>query len=392
MLILIQSNYTMHKYRYKIHDKIYDLTNFVEIHPGGTEMFNHLKPNTNITPMFYSYHKNPQNILKILPKYEVATNKDVIIKCDTNYIYDKYCELKLKVFSEIKDKNIPLHWSTKETSYNVCMFSIWIYLWGYCIYNGNNISNVFIVLLSLFTCSWGVLVFHETSHYTGFKNNKYNLLFSKYFPFTNMNNWKYRHNYLHHSFTNSIYDYDLQLEVSDYYRIINTNLNYIHRFQYIYMNFIWLLGGILFGESGYFSLLNSNKITVFLLFYFLGVNKMLLFYSIFGFNFLFIATLSHIQHECIQINTENKNDFLYNQVSSSINYKTNDIITRFICFGLDIQIEHHLFPNIPHSSLRLIQPIVREYCENNNIPYIQKFSIFTAIYSYIQYLYKMGQS
>lgn len=118
----------------------------------------------------------------------------------------------------------------------------------------------------------------------------------------------------------------------------------------------------------------------------------MLFYSVFRFIFLVIANLSHIQHECIQINTENKNDFLYNQVSSSLNYRTDDPITRFICFGLDIQTEHHLFPNIPHSSLRQIQHIVRGYCDKNNIPYIEKPSIFPTIYSYICYLYKMGNS
>ena len=59
------------KYKYKIHDKLYDLTDFVKIHPGGQDMFNNLKTNTNITPMLYSYHKNPKNILTtILPKYE----------------------------------------------------------------------------------------------------------------------------------------------------------------------------------------------------------------------------------------------------------------------------------------------------------------------------------
>jgi fatty acid desaturase len=113
-------------------------------------------------------------------------------------------------------------------------------------------------------------------------------------------------------------------------------------------------------------------------------------YGLSGLVFLSIAQLSHIQPECIQINRENKNDFLYNQVSSAINYRTDDPITRFISFGLDIQIEHHLFPNIPHSSLRKIQHVVRGYCDKNNIPYIEKSSVFRAIYSYICYLYTMG--
>ena len=124
--------------------------------------------------------------------------------------------------------------------------------------------------------------------------------------------------------------------------------------------------------------------------YYVGVYKIILWVSLVGFLFAFTAQLSHIQHECIQLNNDKKNDFLYNQISSSMNYKTDNPIIRFICFSLDIQIEHHLFPNIPHSSLRQIQHIVRGYCEKNDIPYIEKPSIFSTIYSYICYLYKMG--
>jgi fatty acid desaturase len=109
-----------------------------------------------------------------------------------------------------------------------------------------------------------------------------------------------------------------------------------------------------------------------------------------SFIFIFIAQLSHIQHECIQINTEKKNDFLYNQVSSAINYRTDNVLIRMACFGLDIQIEHHLFPNIPHSSLRQIQHVVKAYCEKNNVPYIEHPSIFPAIVNYVKYMYKMG--
>ena len=156
------------------------------------------------------------------------------------------------------------------------------------------------------------------------------------------------------------------------------------------MFFYFYIGGILSQTHMYFSIKNSNKLFLIITFYYLGLTKILCFYGFFGLTFGLISQLSHIQHECIQINTENKNDFLYNQVSSSMNYRTDDPITRFLCFGLDIQIEHHLFPNIPHSSLRQIQHIVRGYCEKNDIPYIEKLSIFPTIYSYICYLYKMG--
>lgn len=99
------------RHRYKIHNKLYDLTEFVKIHPGGQDMFNNLKPDTNITPMIYTYHKNLKNILLILPKYEVPIIDDIIIKYDTNYTYKNYSELKRLVYDEIHEKKIPCYWS-----------------------------------------------------------------------------------------------------------------------------------------------------------------------------------------------------------------------------------------------------------------------------------------
>ena len=128
-----------------------------------------------------------------------------------------------------------------------------------------------------------------------------------------------------------------------------------------------------------------------IIFYLLGIWNSILLYSFTGFIFLSVAQLSHIQYECIEINKENKNYSLYNQVSSTVNYKTDSPLIRFISFGLDIQIEHHLFPNIPHSSLRKIKPIVKSYCLENNIPYVDRKNIFVPLLSYINFLYFLGK-
>jgi len=382
------------RHRYKIHDNLYDLTDFVKIHPGGQDMFNNLKPDTNITPMIYSYHKNPKKILAMLPKYEIPftdeKNDFIKIEYDTNYTYDNYCELKKLVYDEIHEKKIPLYWTNTEILYHMFMLSMYLGMWGYCFYYAENLSYWWMILLGVFTTGWGILVFHELSHYIGFKNQNINNILSYITPFFNEKLWKYEHNYLHHSFTDSDYDYDLLTDNSYYVRYTNTPLHFHHKFQFIYMFLIFMLGSLLFKPHIHNSIYKSNKLFVLIIFYYFGLNKLMLFYMVFNFHFITIAQLSHIHHECIQINTENKNDFLYNQVSSSINYKTDNIITRFICLGLDIQIEHHLFPNIPHSSLRKIQHIVREYCDKNNIPYIEKQSVFSAFYSYITYIYNMG--
>ena len=169
-------------------------------------------------------------------------------------------------------------------------------------------------------------------------------------------------------------------------------LYFNHKFQYIYIIIICAIYGnyLVFLQN----IRNKNFIPLSIglaLIYKFGFLKILVFFGCTGFGFTFLASLSHINNNCIQPNNDKKNDFLYNQVSSSMNYRTDDFITRFICLGLDIQIEHHIFPNIPHSSLRKIQNIVYDYCTKNDIPYIEKPNIIYTIYLYYSYLYKMGR-
>ena len=39
--------------------------------------------------------------------------------------------------------------------------------------------------------------------------------------------------------------------------------------------------------------------------------------------------------------------------------------------GLNYQIEHHLFPSMPRPSLRRLQPLVREFCAERGVPYVE---------------------
>ena len=371
------------RYRYKIHDKLYDLTDFVKVHPGGIDMFTHLKPYSNITPMIYTYHQNPNNIITSLPGYEIPLTDDIEVHYDNEYTYDKYCDLKKIVYEEIREKHIPVHWSNREIAYNSLMMALYLGMWGCCFWNA---SNLLMVILGVFTTGWSILVFHEVSHYAGFKNQTYNLLFSRLYPFVNINYWKLNHNFLHHSFTNTEYDHDT--DITNVRVLHSQPMKYHHRYQYIYIWIFNMFACIFSRKRTFFNI--SNTHTYFLLL-FLSICKLrhvFIFYITFGFLWMSTVLLPHYQDDII---TENKTDFLYNQVANTVNYKTDNPIIRFIVYGVDIHIEHHLFPNIPHSSLRRIKHIVREYCNANNIPYIEKPSVFSAVYSYGCYLYKMGR-
>jgi fatty acid desaturase len=61
-------------------------------------------------------------------------------------------------------------------------------------------------------------------------------------------------------------------------------------------------------------------------------------------------------------------DFLRRQVLMSRNVKGGRVAS-FAMGGLNYQIEHHLFPNMPRPSLRKVRPIVRQFCSDASISY-----------------------
>ena len=65
-----------------------------------------------------------------------------------------------------------------------------------------------------------------------------------------------------------------------------------------------------------------------------------------------------------------KIDYLRRQVITSRNVR-GGWLTDFLLGGLNYQIEHHLFPNLPRANLRAVQRIVRAHCAERAITYTE---------------------
>ena len=63
-------------------------------------------------------------------------------------------------------------------------------------------------------------------------------------------------------------------------------------------------------------------------------------------------------------------DYLRRQVLTSRNVRGGPV-TDFALGGLNYQIEHHLFPNMPRAALRHAQPIVRAHCRRLGVDYCE---------------------
>ncbi|GAA4258904.1 fatty acid desaturase family protein [Dactylosporangium darangshiense] len=81
-------------------------------------------------------------------------------------------------------------------------------------------------------------------------------------------------------------------------------------------------------------------------------------------------------------------DFLRKQVLTSRNVR-GGVWLDVVLGGLNYQIEHHLFPNMPTPNLRRAQPIVERYCAEIGVPY--QSETFVASYAQaLRHLHEAG--
>jgi fatty acid desaturase len=81
-------------------------------------------------------------------------------------------------------------------------------------------------------------------------------------------------------------------------------------------------------------------------------------------------------------------DFLRRQVLTSRNVR-GGLLTDFALGGLNYQIEHHLFPNMPRAALRHAQPLVRAHCAALGLPYCET-SLVASYRAALAHLHDMG--
>jgi fatty acid desaturase len=81
-------------------------------------------------------------------------------------------------------------------------------------------------------------------------------------------------------------------------------------------------------------------------------------------------------------------DFLRRQVLTSRNVRGGRLID-VLLGGLNYQIEHHLFPNMPTPNLRRAQPIVRAYCARMDISYAES-GLVSSYAQALRHLHRAG--
>ncbi len=239
--------------------------------------------------------------------------------------------------------------------------------------------------------------------------------------------WNNKHNIIHHTYTN-IAGVDDDIEIKPMLRMCPSQKKYfIHRFQHIYVWFLYTLLLIIWvfatDYTKYFKRkvgsVSIKKMSTFehiafwiakagyafmmivLPIYLLGFVPWLLGFLIIamsaGFVLSIVFQLAHTVEETsfpVPDADFNKieNDWAIHQVETTANFATKNKLISWLVGGLNFQIEHHLFPKVSHIHYPAISKIIKQTCMEYGIKYNEFPKMRQAIVSHASHLKKMGRA
>lgn len=183
---------------WRVHNKIYDLTNFVSSHPGGAEWLEITK-GVDITEQFETHHitgKAEQLLIKYyvkeaaLPRnYNLTFNENGFYKTLKRRVADKYEDLNkkpMKTSKIISDLMLGLVFTSAVLAVKD--------------------KNSFLAVLSGLFLWWMLVIAHNFFHQ---KNNWRMFCFN--LTLLNYREWRISHAMSHHLYTNSYYDLEITM-------------------------------------------------------------------------------------------------------------------------------------------------------------------------------------
>ena len=412
----------------------YDLSSFLNSHPGGKQILETSRGEHDITPIFESYHQfsDLKNIKIILNKYLVE--KNVYKSKYTFHDNGLYKVLSEKIKNYFIEKNIhnffiekngetlfknkyikPYIKANNELFFDIISFSS-ITLICYYYSFVSNVLNFYIQLITTsicgYLCACGLFILmHDASHYAIFKDSSKNIL-SSYTWNTiclwNNKLWEKHHVIKHHAYTGDVnHDPDLHhFSVFFNKRPEINNIPLLYPFMHVIVFPIMHIG-----QSLCYCIFHFNKdaglwkisypgncnhwYDIFLylpflyIFFYKSLIQSILFIVALNFGYSFCIIGDHDTIETYYNEKKDATDWGEIQVRNSGNFMNNTWCNWFsrLHGGINYQIEHHLFPNICHIYYPEIAPIVIETCKEFNIPYVHHDTLYSVYKSWVKLFY-----
>lgn len=456
-----------------IRNKIYDVTEFAKVHPGGEHMMT-LAFGRDATVMFEAYHIRDEMAkmrLKMIPVVEGVTIEELAAQTDFNLILpptnpvvpnategdgvaadgkslqavdtfplpgdsEMYKVLRSRIREEVlkpRGKTYGRGRCVRDTACVLLSFvaaSYWYITapsWYSAIVAG--LCATWIGLAVQHTSNHGALCeWPRMSFWLGMTDD---LIGGSSLV------WRYHHNVSHHLYTN---DVGLDMDVFSSFPFVRLDPRQErkswHRFQFIYawvlffffyfsiqiqevgvmldgpsINGVKFIGASAF-EIAMFWILKGAHFTLFLgLPLFLHGDPMIVLYFILfvgvggftlGLTFLVSHNLEQVKPEMEQTGNEQKgiavgaadvnnvcSDWCKWQIETSASW--GGAVGSFFTGGLNLQIEHHLFPGIAHNCYPEIAVIIKEECQKRGVRYIGFDTLPGIAMELVRFLYVMGK-
>lgn len=388
--------------------KVYDITPWLEKHPGGKVVLL-LTAGRDCTDLFESYHPftdKPRKMLDSLYIGEVKTTEFPQYKPDTGF----YAELRARVGAHFaatktdpKDP-VPGLWrlafilSVALSSWylSVCATSFWV-------------KFPVAILFGVFQALPLLHTMHDCSH-TAFSHSEqwwsfFGRLTMDWLAGASLTSWHNQHIIGHHVYTNVVgADPDLPMVLEGDVRRVSRVQKWAahYRFQHIYLFVLYGVLGIKFRIQDLTETMwkqTSGPLRVNLpaeeprrqliskTFWFLWrivlplaiwrvsfwpfVCYFLLSEFTTGYYLAFNFQVSHVSPSVAfpEIQSGFYDEWAVAQVKTTVDYAHGSPIAAFLCGALNYQTVHHLFPCVSQYQYPTIAPIVMEVCKKHNVPY-----------------------
>ena len=408
---------------WNLYGKKYDLEMYLPFHPGGNTILENTRGQSDITALFETYHafSNKTFYQEKLKGYEIQ-DSDQVEKETHVYDFTTYrllTERIRKIFPNRKSIKAPAAWYWL----NGIMFFLYVSTFFPAMFC-KNYPILFRCLLSqiagLAFISLGFNVFHDGSHYAISVKPVVNELLAKIWAswgIWNATIWFYHHVLYHHSHTGGSSDPDMY-HLLPFARKTSAS----KKIKPLLQNRTEWLPLVMIGFPGYYigQVLSywigtnyKNKIFRASLpvgrTYYDGLDIGLILAKLYClYHGGFLATINYtvalnfwyfiniaLDHDTYESNVENHysgKDWLKMQVCHSGNFLNGNRVWTLLFGSINYQIEHHLFPNMSSVHYPIIAPIVKSFCQEHGIPYVNHDTLVGAFRSYMKMIrYRNGE-
>ena len=353
-----------------IHNKLYDLTPWLEKHPGGKEFLLHCQ-GTDCTAAFETHHIRMPKAQAMLSKFEVVTDEPIVESPWPQYNWSQYQTLRSRIAARLKAEN----WQPGPMrrgkiialglfALNISLPFAWPFLW-------QNLGP-FALLFGL-VYAMNIIIMTGFGHMFLHLNTKWQYLgdlggFSSF-------SWKSEHCLEHHMYTNHPkYDPDVT-KFSPILRFAPNIRPKWQKFAPIFIAPLYAISFMLIRLSRPFEIVkNPSQWRTRLCWYLVGSYGWLTLWAVTGYfwvglllecvaSFLFLSlTLSNHNHQACFENVadheHNKQlgDFVSHQMQGCYDFGSHHYWSSMIFSAfLGSQTLHHLFPTIDPTYFRIVE-------------------------------------